>query len=617
VYLDDIESAVNEKLELHRQKVWKQITFILILFATSIVITVLVLRFFSKKIQKGVETFAAFFKRSAISYEKMDATDLPFSEFETLALFSNKMLADRKEAEKKLKQREATLRSIFGAVPIGIGLVSNRVIKQVNDRMCEMVGYAHDELLEKSSKILYASEEEYERAGGVKYEQIKAKGTGTVETKLRRKDGQIIDVLLSSTPLNPEDLSEGFTFTALDITEKKREQKEREQLQAQLQRAEKMEAVGTLAGGVAHDLNNILGGLVSYPDLLLMDLPDDSPLREPISIIQKSGKKASAIVDDLLTLARRGVAVKEVANLNDIIAEYLKSPEFQRLKDYHPGVRIETSLEPDLLNNEVSSVHLSKTIMNLISNATEAVVDDGTVTISTRNEYIDRSIKGYDQVRHGDYVVLSVDDNGQGIVPEDLNRIFEPFYTKKHMGRSGTGLGMAVVWGTVKDHNGYIDVKSKRGQGSTFDIYLPATRKELPNKERSGAFEKYLGKGQTVLVVDDVEEQRKIAAMLLSKLGYSVDVVSSGEEAITFLESHSADLLVLDMIMDPGIDGLDTFKKILECHPKQKALIASGFSETERVKEAQRLGAGQYVKKPYTLEKIGLAVKTALERKLE
>jgi CheY-like chemotaxis protein len=222
-------------------------------------------------------------------------------------------------------------------------------------------------------------------------------------------------------------------------------------------------------------------------------------------------------------------------------------------------------------------------------------------------------MKGYDEVREGDYVVLAVSDNGVGIADEDLKKIFEPFYTKKIMGRSGTGLGMAVVWGTVKDHNGYIDVESTEGKGSKFALYFPITRKEA-DKEESTSIEEYTGDGEKILVVDDVLQQREIASVLLKKLGYSVDVVSSGEEAVEYMKKNSADLLILDMIMDPGIDGLDTYKKILDLHPKQKAIIASGFSETDRVKAAQTLGAGQYVKKPYTLEKIGLAVKAELSR---
>jgi len=346
----------------------------------------------------------------------------------------------------------------------------------------------------------------------------------------------------------------------------------------------------------------------------LMDLPEDSHLRRPILTMQKSGQKATAIVQDLLTLARRGVAVTEVVKLNNIVSEYLISPECGKLKEFHPNVKLQTDLEADLLHILGSPVHLSKTVMNLVSNAAEAMPSGGTIFISTENRYVDSPIRGYDRVDEGDYVILTVSDSGIGISAEDIGKIFEPFFTKKAMGKSGTGLGMAVVWGTVKDHRGYIDIQSTKGKGTTFTLYFPVTRKELPKDKSLLSIEDYMAKGESILVVDDVKEQREIASRMLKRLGYSVTSVSSGEEAVDYLKDNSADLLVLDMIMDPGIDGLDTYKRILEFHPGQKAIIASGFSETDRVKEARRLGAGAYVRKPYSLEKVGLAVRDELER---
>jgi PAS domain S-box-containing protein len=393
-----------------------------------------------------------------------------------------------------------------------------------------------------------------------------------------------------------------------DITEKK-------QLEDRLQRARKMEAIGALAGGVAHDLNNVLSGIVGYPDLLLMQLPPDSPLTEPLLTIRESGKKAASIVQDLLTLARRGVAVSEAASLNTIVRQYLDSPEFMKLQSFHPGVALQTTLAADLQNVLGSPVHIAKTIMNLVSNAAESMSAGGTIFISTANQYIDTPLKGYDHVEEGDYAVLTISDTGTGMPPEDMEHIFEPFYSKKKMGRSGTGLGMAVVWGTVKDHNGYIDFESTPGKGTTFKIYFPVTRQEVAAREQGRlALEKYQGCGESILVVDDMKEQREITSMILSRLGYSVSVAASGEEAIAALQDTAVDLLVLDMIMDTGIDGLETYRLILERHPGQKAVIASGFSETDRVKEALRLGAGQYVRKPYTIEKIGRAIKETLEK---
>jgi CheY-like chemotaxis protein len=218
-------------------------------------------------------------------------------------------------------------------------------------------------------------------------------------------------------------------------------------------------------------------------------------------------------------------------------------------------------------------------------------------------------------VKEGDYVILTVSDGGVGISSKDIKRIFEPFYTKKIMGRrSGTGLGMAVVWGTIKDHYGYIDVKSREGKGTTITLYFPVTRKDLAKEKAPVSIEDYMADGESILVVDDVENQRNIATSLLSRLGYFVTAVSSGEEAVEYMKNDKADLLVLDMIMDPGIDGLETYKRILKLYPDQKAIIVSGFSETKRVKEAQKLGAGAYVRKPYLLEKIGLAIRVELDR---
>jgi two-component system, cell cycle sensor histidine kinase and response regulator CckA len=384
-------------------------------------------------------------------------------------------------------------------------------------------------------------------------------------------------------------------------------------LESQLAQAQKMEAAGTLAGGVAHDLNNILSGLVSYPELLLMDLPVDSPIRGPIETIHKSGKKAAAIVQDLLTLARRGVPIHEVVNLNDTIRSFMESPECFNIKKYHPNVLFCLELKPDLLNIIGSSIHLSKAVMNLISNGAEAITDGGTITLETKNIYIDSPIDGYEKIPEGEYVLLTVKDSGIGISAEDLNKIFEPFYTKKRMGRSGTGLGMAVVWGTVKDLNGFIDVKTKPGAGTIFYLYIPITRQKIAKKENAIPIEKYMG-DEEILIIDDVEEQRDIAAAMLEKLGYSVSVASSGEESLKLLSKNKADILILDMIMEPGMDGLETYNKAIKLYPKQKAIIASGYSETARVKEAQRLGAGKYLKKPYTLEKLGVSVRAELNK---
>ena len=512
-----------------------------------------------------------------------------------------------------LKDSEQRYRILFESAVEGILVVEidTKKFKYANPAMCAMLGYSEDELRRMSLMDIHPEEDH----GLVisEYNAISENQKALVsDIPCQRRDGSIFQVDIKGTKVIFEQTECNLCFFT-DITLRKLAEEETRDLQKQLQRAEKMEALGLLAGGVAHDLNNILSGLVSYPELLLMDLAEDSPMRKPIKTIENSGKKAAAIVQDLLTLARRGVAITESVNLNSIIKEFLDSPECVKIKKFHPKFDLQVNLDDQLLNIMGSPVHLSKTLMNLVSNAAEALPDGGRTIISTKNQYIDSSLKGYDEVTEGDYAVLSVLDNGVGISVEDLEKIFEPFYTKKVMGRSGTGLGMAVVWGTVKDHHGYINVTSKKGFGTVFELYFPVTREAVKTDTTPLVLEEYSGKGEKILLVDDVPEQREIASIILTKLGYRVEVVSSGEMAIEYLQTHSADLLILDMIMDPGIDGLDTYRKVLEFRPAQKAIIASGYSETDRVKETQRLGAERYVRKPYTIETIGLAVKKELE----
>ena len=390
-----------------------------------------------------------------------------------------------------------------------------------------------------------------------------------------------------------------------DITDRKR-------LEGQLVQAQKMEVVGNLAAGIAHDLNNILSGLVSYPDLLLMEIPRDNPLYDKISVIQRSGQKAAVIVQDLLTLARRNVAVVGISNMNTIIADYLDSVEFRGLQERYPEVTVHTDLDKDLLNVKGSSVHLSKVIMNLVHNALEAMPASGSVLLSTRNARLDHSLTSYECIPAGEYVCTSIADNGVGISPVDLHRIFEPFYTRKTTGRSGTGLGMTIIWATIKDHDGYLDISSQEGQGTTLTIYLPATEERVGLEKGRSVLEDYIG-SETLLIVDDSVEQRDITRNMLVKLGYTVLTAVSGAEALAVMQKQPVDLVLLDMIMPGGLDGLETYKEILRIAPGQKAIVISGFSESERVKEIRRIGAGGYVQKPFTMEKIGTAVRKALD----
>ena len=402
--------------------------------------------------------------------------------------------------------------------------------------------------------------------------------------------------------------------TVQDISERKKTEEERINLEEQLIQSQKMESMGRLAEAVAHELNQVLTGLVTYPDILLLDMEKDDPLREKIENIKKSGQTAAAIVEDLLSIARGGVADTEALNINNIIIDYTDSPEIKQIKKYNPDVIFNTELDPFLLNIISSEVQILKILHNLTNNAVEAMLNDGRVLISTVNKNIEKPVKGYEYVPKGEYVLLCVSDTGIGIPEVDIKKIFEPYYTKKVLGRTGSGIGLTVVWNIVKEHNGFIDVISEVGNGTVFHIYFPVTEDKIVKNDKIFRMEEYIGNGETVLIIDDEENQREIVINLLKKLNYSPAAVSSGEEAIEYLKINKVDLLMLDMLLGEGMDGLDTYKKIRKICHNQKVIIISGFSASDNIKEAQKLGAGEFVKKHITVEEIGMVIKKELDK---
>ena len=391
----------------------------------------------------------------------------------------------------------------------------------------------------------------------------------------------------------------------------KQEMQEKNRLQTKLHRSEKMEALGLMAGGVAHDLNNILTGIVGYPDFLLVDLPQDSPLRRPLEAIKDSGNRAAAVVADLLTIARGAIQERQPMNLNTLLEEYLQSPECKEIKSRFPSITCTTDTAPDLKQILCSPVHIKKCVMNLLTNGLEAIGAEGTIRLETRNISFSET-EPDDTPGPGEWVSLRVSDTGSGISPENIEHIFEPFYSKKVMGRSGTGLGLAIVWNTVHDHGGSIRVDSS-DRGTVFTLFFPVTDQRESILPQQLSQTEIKGKGERILVIDDEARQREIAADMLTSMQYTVDSVDSGEEALRFLEKNPVDLLILDMIMTPGMSGLATYKEILRIRPGQKAIIVSGFSENEEVTEAMQLGAAIFIRKPYTYARLGTAVKQALQ----
>lgn len=385
---------------------------------------------------------------------------------------------------------------------------------------------------------------------------------------------------------------------------------EKEDLTKKLHTSQKMKSIGLMAGGVAHDLNNILSGIVAYPELILQNLDKESDLRKPIEAIQQSGQRAATVVDDLLTVARGAASIRETHQLNTLINEHINSLECENQINLHSSISYEYHLTAIDSTIVCSPVHVKKCLMNLMINASEAITDAGTIVISTRNQLVDEA-DHEDTIDAGNYVVLSVEDTGSGIDQNDLEHIFEPFYTKKVMGRSGTGLGLAVVWNTMEDHDGKVFVESS-DQGTRFELFFPIATPTRPTPPDKNKINNLNGNNEHILIVDDESQLRDIAHQMLTALGYKVDAVSSGELAIEFVKASPVDLIVLDMLMEPGITGRESYEQIIKIHPGQKAIIASGFSESKDVQATIKLGASGFIKKPYSMSQLGMAVKNAL-----
>lgn len=509
------------------------------------------------------------------------------------------------EAEGQLRESEEKYKNLVNSLPEGIFIVQNGVIVLFNPGLERLTGLSANQLTGAGLDLVFSMP-------GPPADLQKESLPDFIIQPDKNKvyiEKRSVEIVYNS--------EEAILFAVRDTTEQVKSGQEKKRLQMELEKAKKMEAFGLLAGGVAHDLNNVLSGIVSTPELLLMDLPKDSELIKPVMIMKDSGKRASIIVDELLTLARGSAKVMEPVRLNDVIEEYILSPEFDRVAGFHPGVTLVKNLDPSLPLLNASGLHMRKIVMNLTSNAMEAIQNSGKVILKTSTvQFKHKKIKGYERTNDGPYVRFSVQDTGPGISKEDLDRIFEPFYTKKVLGRSGTGLGLSIVWNTVHDHNGYILVTSEKGK-TLFQVFFPVTDvlPEAAEPDRIYTLSDYSGHNETILVVDDVASQRRITSNMLKRLGYQVKIVSSGEEAIALVRKNKIDLAVLDMIMDPGISGLETFRELKLIDPDISAVITSGYSKTKDVDKAQELGAGSFIKKPYSLQRLGLTLKEELDKR--
>ncbi len=509
-------------------------------------------------------------------------------------------ITECKQVEDALKKSESQYDELFSSLLEGIVVVDeNEKVTFCNPACASIFEEDDPEKMIGKSLLDYADSDQKEiilqqtacrlRGESSKYE---------LEITTAKNNRRIL--LVSVSPrLDENGRYIGAFGNVIDITETRR-------LRALESRAERLETAGKIAGQVAHDFNNLLAPLMAYPDMIRDELPDNHPALIYLDDIENAAERISDINQDLLAMGRRGHYNQEVINLNRIVSHAVN------VIDTRSGtISCETDLCDDLMNVMGGAAQIDRCISNLLCNAQDALHGVGTITVKTKNYYVDDVSIVYGRVPKGEYVKVIISDTGCGIPDDIIQKIFDPFFTSKTADKKrGSGLGLSVVDAVMKDHNGYLDLSSNVGGGTSFYLYFPITRKTADEQESV----QIVGGTETILIIDDDEVQRDVSTRILKKLGYAVSAVESGEKAIEFLKDNPQDLLILDMIMPPGIDGAETYRLISRIHPGQKAIIVSGFAESGLVLWAQALGAGAYVRKPFTKATIGAAIRTELDR---
>ncbi len=625
------------------------------------------------------------------------------------------------------QQSERKLSSLLQAAPTGIGVMIDRIFKEVNQRFCDLVGYSEDELLGENARMVYNSDEEYEKIGRVQMELVNKKQVGNMESCLRHKNGNIIKVINSWTLMDSADESAGIIFNALDISDLKnseiklrqsenkfrsmmesmsdlvyicsqnrrveymnpamiertgrdatgefcykalhdlegpcpwcsvnsknhgsyfetnvvspkddhsyhvshspiihddgsvsrmvvlRDTTEFKKLEEQLLQAQKMESIGTLAGGVAHDFNNILTVISGYAQISLVNFEENSRPWKRIKEIEKAVDRASNLTRQLLAFSRKQVITPKPVDINTLI------PDMKKMLGRLIGedIQLETLLDQNVDLILADQVQLEQLILNLTVNARDAIRaqpegTEKTIKIATSQIYLDEEYAAiHEGITPGWYLQLQVEDSGCGMTEEVRSHIFEPFYTTKGVGK-GTGMGLATVYGIVKQNKGIIHIDSEPGQGSSFKVYWPMMAEEIESVEDAGAGKLSVGGSETILLAEDDEQLREVTSLQLREAGYKVIEASDGQEAMGKAQNYhgNIDLLFTDVVM-PVMGGKTLSENIKDIYPDIHTLFASGYMDDTIHQVIARLEESSFINKPYTISDVLVRIRQLLDK---
>jgi len=515
-------------------------------------------------------------------------------------------ITQRKQAEEALRKSEAKYRELIFRINEGFVAIDEKgYITFANPRLCEMIEYSEVELIGKNIRELFD-----EKNREILEKELAKRRRGEpsqYELTWTTKSGKKVPTLMSASPIFENWVYRGSYAVVTDLSEIKRAQEEKKRLEAQLHKIQRMESLGTLAGGIAHNFNNLLMGILGNISLILLNKNPSHPDYEKLKNVEHLVQEGAKLSQELLDFARGGKFQVEPTDLNKVVKR--SSDMFAQTKRQ---IKIYTKFQKDIWTVEVDVGQIEQVLLNLYINAWQAMPGGGELYLETQNITLDENYVRPFKVKPGPYVKISVTDTGVGMDETTKQRIFEPFFTTKE-GNRGTGLGLASAYGIIKNHGGIITVYSEKGRGTTFNIYLPASEKEAIKQEKLA--EGVLKGGETILFVDDEEMIIKTGKELLETLGYKVLIAKSGKEVIEIYraKNEQIDMVILDTVM-PDIGGGEIYDMLKKINPDIKVLLSSGYSMNDEIKEILERGCDGFIQKPFTLKELSRKIRKILDK---